>query len=99
MGLVPEIFITWLWFGFALDFPGVHDVFVHAFGFDARAVLIVSYVASIVMRILGEKCPKENSWLFEENNWIFWSCALNIDNSYFLCGDSNCFQGEFENES
>jgi hypothetical protein len=58
MNLVPEIVLTFFWFAFALSFSGVGAFFVHTFGFDARAVLIVIYTASIVMRVLGGECHK-----------------------------------------
>ncbi|OYW70825.1 MAG: hypothetical protein B7Z37_29530 [Verrucomicrobia bacterium 12-59-8] len=53
--MIPELFLATMWFAFVQSFPGVEAVYISAVGFDARAIVVIGYALSIVLRVVGKK--------------------------------------------
>lgn len=57
--MLPEMVLALLWFAFALSAPDVEAVYIRAVGFDARCMIVISYILSLLLRIVGRRCSRK----------------------------------------
>lgn len=51
--VIAEILVIVMWFGYAHSLPDVGNAYIRFIGFDARGVLVLAYLMSLVVRFVA----------------------------------------------